>query len=118
MSELTKSDLAEIELWTSKDMTFRINGSMQVIPAGTKCVKPKYTKKIKGYLGRMDVTGFGRPESMKKTPVAVCVKLRGQLRYVWRTDVLTEKESDEYKKENSHKLGVFAEKLKGAVGKS
>lgn len=88
---LSTVDKARIELWTSRDMLFSINKKrgISVIPKYTKCEKVPYTHKIKDYLQSMEEHSFSRPTDK---PKAVCVKLEGMIRFVWRTDVLTEKE--------------------------
>jgi len=114
---LTKTDKAKIELRTAHELTFRLDKRRGIctIPAYTKCYKPRYDRKIKAYLVRMEAVSSYRPP---ENPPAVCVFLEGMLRYVWRTDVLTEKEYDVIRKEKRDALGVFCKKRKGSVGES
>ena len=114
-AELSKTDLARIELWTAEDMTFVVSREtgIRVIPRFTKCVKPKYTHEIKRYLMNMERTTMFRPEG---NPPAVCVQLAGMLRYVWRTDVLTESEYDAVRETEKASLRVLRKKLPRAVG--
>lgn len=114
MSNLSRVDLSVIELWTAKDMTFVIEGRrIGVIPKFTKCKKVRYTHKIKYTLEKMEERGFNRPSENTK---AVCVELSGKLRYVWRTDVLTESEYDIERKRGTTSLKrVLSEKRKGSV---
>jgi hypothetical protein len=113
--KLSKVDKARIELWTAHDLTFVISKEKGVgtIPRFTPCVKPVYTHKIKDYLFNMEEKGINRPPGVK----AVCVKLEGMLRYLWRTDVLTKQEYEEVRrKERTSAVGVFGSKSKRAVG--
>jgi hypothetical protein len=104
---LTEVDKLSIDLWTARDMLFMINKSKGVgfIPRFTECYKPVYNHSIKDYLNNMEAKGFNRPGS---NPNAVCVKLEGMLRYVWRTDVLTKDEYDERRKcEKESTIRIF-----------
>ncbi len=108
MGELSRVDLSVIDLWTSGDMLFVIEGRrIGVIHKFTRCKKPRYTLKIKGNLARMERRGFNRPSEAVK---AVCVELSGKLRYVWRTDVLTEPEYEIEKKRGTVGLRGFLSK--------
>ena len=113
---LSSVDKARIDLWTSMDLIFAnsVNHQLKTFPRFTSCVKPSYTKRVKGYLEWMEDRGLYRPPS---NPKAVCIKLGGQLRYVWRTDVLTEKEYEDAKrKDRESTVGVFGSKSKRSVG--
>lgn len=114
-ANLSKTDLAKLDLYTAKDMTFviRKGEDARTIPRFTPCKKPKYTREIKDYLVNMEEKHPFRP---KDAPFAVCVELEGMLRYVWRTDVLTQKEYDEARKADKVSLGVFLQKRQRAVG--
>ncbi len=109
---LTKVELSVIDLWTSRDLLFVVKGKgITTIHKYTKCRKPRYDTKIRRYLDRMEDSRDDLPSAK-----AVCVDLAGQLRYVWRTDVLTESEYDvERKKGVSGLSRAFAAKRKGAV---
>jgi len=115
--KLTKVDKARIKLWTSREMAFMISKEKGVgnIPRFTECEKVPYDLKIRAYLDKMETQqDHRRPPG---NPKAVCVKLMGQLRYVWRTDVLTEAEYEEVKKKDrSRAIRVFGQKPKGDVG--
>jgi hypothetical protein len=114
--QLTKVDKARIKLWTAHDMSFVISREKGIgtIPKFTPCEKISYDLKIKAYLDHMEAKSDWRPSS---NPKAVCVKLMGVIRYVWRTDVLTEAEYDEVKrKERSKAVGVLGSKSKRNVG--
>lgn len=117
MSEtLSKVDKARIQLWTARDMSFVISRDRGIgtIPRYTKCEKPPYNQKNKKYLYRMEETSFHRPDS---NPRAVCVKLGGKLRYIWRTDVFTEEEYEECKREErASAVGVFGTKSRRSLG--
>lgn len=96
-------------------MTFNISSQkgIDVIPRYTPCEKPVYTLEIKKYLERMEAYNPYRPIG---SPRAVCVKLAGQLRYVWRTDVLTKAEYEERTYGDKSKLArVFRSKQEGPV---
>ena len=113
---LTPTDKLRLDLWTSRDMSFVIDreSGIGVIPRFTKCYKPSYTSRIKRYLTRMEEKTWSRPLSK---PKAVCVHLQGQLRYVWRIDVLTEKEYEQAKEaERSSVLRVFGSKSGRTMG--
>jgi hypothetical protein len=88
---------------------------VEIIPRYTECEKVPYDHKIKRYLQGMEQKGFNRPGS---GPAAVCVKLKGMLRYVWRTDVLTEEEYEDHKKhERASVVGVLSPQSRRSVGK-
>lgn len=105
-----RADGARIELWTARDMDFVIDRSngIHTIPRFTKCEKPPYTAKIKRQLKNMEEKSLLRPEGVK----AVCVNLKGMMRYVWRTDVLTRAEYTAAKEEDKSRAArVFRSKL-------
>jgi len=115
--KLTKIDKARIKLWTSRELVFVISKEKGIgtIPRFTECEKVPYDRKIRAYLDSMESKqDYRRPPG---NPKAVCVKLVGRLRYVWRTDVLTEAEYEEVKKKDrSRAVRVFGQKSKGDVG--
>ena len=115
MTTLSDIDKQKIDLWTAHDMTFVLSREKGIgtIPQFTPCVKPPYTKKIRGYLDKMEESGFGRSDGR---PKAVAVKLEGMLRYVWRTDVLTREEYDVHRKKKLTSLGALRQKPGGTVG--
>lgn len=111
----------KVDLWLARDLSFRIDKEIVVVPRFTKCYKPKYTNKIKKYLQWME----GHPIFRRKSDArAICIHLEGMLRYVWRDDVLTKKEyqielevENERKREFRNKAArVLGKKLKGNVG--
>lgn len=113
-ASLSKTDRAKIELWTSRKLVFMVDGKYEAIKAHTHCYKPPYTKGDKAYIENMEQKSAYRPPGVK----AVCVVLRGQRRYVWRTDVLTEKEYDESRQRNREAArAVFGKKRRGFVDK-
>lgn len=113
-AKLTKTDKTRIELWTAHDMVFVLDKErgQGTIPRFTACVKPVYTNKIKAYLANMERQGFGRPDDRTR---AVAVKLEGQLRYVWRTDVLTKEEYDAAKEKERTSLSALRSKPRGTL---
>lgn len=115
--KLSQVDKMRIDLWTAHDMTFVISRKKGIgtIPRFTPCVKIPYTNKIKRHLQQMEERNKALHVSGSK---AVCVKLLGMLRYVWRTDVLTKEEYEKVKeKERKSAVGVFGTKSKRSVGK-
>jgi len=110
-----KIEKARIELWTARDMVFVLDRKrgIQTIPRFTKCGKPPYTKKIKTYLKNFEEKSMTRPDGVS----AVCVKLEGMLRYIWRTDVLTRQEYVKIKEEEkTREARVLGSKLGRSVG--
>jgi len=104
---------AEFDVWLSRDMSFNNPPGRHIhtYHKYVKAKKVKYTKKIQKCLDRMESkrgTGRGR---------AVAIKLGGNIRYVWRSDLLSKKEYNEIQEEQRSKLGVFCKKLRGDVGK-
>lgn len=89
--KLSKADKTKIDLWTSHDMTFVVKSRGRypvTIPKYTKCAKPVYTLKMLAYMDRMN----RQLNAREGKPVAVM--LLDELRYVWRSDVLTQEEYD------------------------
>ena len=89
--ELSKTDKAKIDLWTSHDMTFVVKSRGRypvTIPRYTKCAKPVYTLKMLAYMERMS----HQLNAREVKPVTVM--LLNEIRYVWRSDVLTQEEYD------------------------
>ncbi len=100
-SEASETDSLKIDLWTSRSMDFVVKGRIITIPPYTECHKPPYTRLMKRKMVAMEHRGFYRPSSEVK---AVCVVLKGQQRYVWRTDVLTRSQYDKIRKSEKESI--------------
>lgn len=107
---LTELEREEIELWTAHELLFIEKKKLKKFLPYTSCMKIKYDNRIKRYLENMEQK---HPE--KGTGVAI--KLDGKVRYVWRSDLLTEKEFDEIRKKNHSRFGILSKKSKRSVGK-
>lgn len=101
------SDDKKIWLWTSRDMKFHDpEKGFFKIKKYTRCYVAKYNNRIKNYLERMKRKDTYHDSH--ENPVAVF--LDEKIRYVWRSDLLTEKEFEDIKREQRRKLGVLRKK--------
>jgi hypothetical protein len=119
MGELTKTERTRMELWTARDMDFVITPGIGPKGVGrilrhTPCVKPVYTLKIKDYLRWMETKNPEKAAGDK----AVCIKLEGMLRYVWRSDVFTKEEHDAAKDRDRDSLRILGAKSRRSVDES
>jgi len=95
---LTKVDLARIDLWTARDMQFVVKGRGRygvTIPRFTKCHKPRYTHKMKQRCLDMSQKWWANLlDDHSEDDRVICIVLEGSERFVWRSDVLTQNEYD------------------------
>lgn len=80
---------AVFDVWLSKDMTFNSQNGFIVFAKHTKAKKIKYDYAIESYLDNMENKSVLYDASFGR---AVAIELGGMVRYVWRSDVLTEEE--------------------------
>jgi len=112
---LSKVDKQKLDLWTAHEMSFMVDGTIRIIPRFTPCTKPVYTRKIRDYLDKMEQESHTRPEG---NPKGVAIKLKGMIRYVWRTDVLTKEEYDAAREKQRAAIGALGKKPGRPVGES
>jgi hypothetical protein len=109
-------------VWLSKEMIFNNPGKgVKRYPKNTKAEKVKYNKKILRYLDRMEekVDSVIRADgvSIEDLGRAVAIKMDGLVRYVWRSDLMTEREFDEKRTAQKKKLGMLRKKPRRTVDK-
>jgi len=94
---------SSFDVWLARDMDFNnLPGrNIKTYRRFTKATKIKYTNKICSYLDKME---YKQSRMAGENKVAVAIKLDGTIRYVWRCDVLTEKEYNEI--QNSQKDNI------------
>jgi hypothetical protein len=113
-----KVDAAQFDVYLSRELKFNDPEKKEIrtYPAYTPARKVKYTSEIVRKLDRReDRRMFTDPQDPSVR--AVAIHLGGRLRYVWRTDLLTEKEFDEVRREqNEAAVRVLAKKSRGSVG--
>lgn len=105
---------AEFDVWLAREMLFNHPPRQDVrkYPKFYKAKKVKYTKQILRYLDRMEAKEFEDHRCR-----AVAIYLDGMVRYVWRSDLLSQKEYDDVQKKQRHGLGILRQKLGRNVGK-
>lgn len=103
---------SRLRLWTSRDMTYnnpiatkKRSKGFYVIKKHTECCKATYTSEVKARLRKMENEVNRRAGDR---PVAVL--LDGLVRYMWRSDVLTEEEYAEVRKVARDKLKLLRKK--------
>jgi hypothetical protein len=108
---------ASFDVWLNRDMLFNNPPGMniKIYRKYTKAKKIRYTRKIQFYLDKMEDAYF-KHEHLRK--VAVAIKLDDIVRYVWREDVLSEKEYDEINEKQRKSLGILCKNTRRDVGKS
>lgn len=106
---------ASFDVWLSRSMIFNNPPGMNLktYKKYTKTKKVKYTRKIEMYLDKMENNWF-KCEHENRT--AVAIKLDGIIRYVWREDLLSEKEYDEIRKKHQDGLRILCKNTRGNVG--
>lgn len=80
---------AVFDVWLSRDMTFNSQDGFIIFAKHTKAKKIKYDYAIELYLDNMENKSVLYDASFGR---AVAIELGGMVRYVWRSDVLTEEE--------------------------
>lgn len=106
---------AVFDVWLSRDMLFNNppGRNLKIYRKHTKAQKIKYTSKICRYLDRMEEKEFS-VHGADRTGVAI--KLDGKTRYVWREDVLSEKEFSEVKERQKSGIRALRKKSRRNVG--
>jgi len=111
---------AEFDVYLSRDLRFNDPEKREIgtYSEHTRARKVRYTSEMLRKLDRMeDRRMFTDPQDPSVR--AVAIHLDGRLRYVWRTDLLTEKEFDGVQREQKETaLRVLRKKSRGSVGES
>ena len=109
---------AVFDVWLSRDMQFNNSGGIKRYPRNTKAQKVKYTKKILRYLDNMEANAESSSNciTVEESGRAVSIKLDGKVRYVWRADVLTEREWHEKRASQKEKLEMLRKESRGPMG--
>lgn len=111
---------AKLVLFLSRDMLFnnppRYNAKMYRM--GTRCEKVSYTDEHLRYLNDMEDKGEQRFTADGKPIRAVAIKLDKKIRYVWRDEVMTEREYHEKSKLDIERISLLRKKQNGNVGSS
>lgn len=106
---------ASFDVWLSRSMLFNNPPGRNIkrYRQYTKAEKVKYTKKIEMYLDKMESDWFKREHENR---TAVAIKLDGIIRYVWREDLLSEKQYDEIKEKHQAGLRILCKNTGRNVG--
>jgi len=102
------------DVWLARDMLFHNpERGFRVYEKYTKCEKVKYDTKILRYLDEMERRVVDWNDGMGR---AVAIRMDKKIRYMWRGDLLTEKEYEEIQQRKREGLRMLREKSKRDVG--
>ncbi len=124
MSKLIKRDRdeavikADFILYLSREMLFNNPPGHNInrYRKHHKCQKVRYSSKVLSILNRMEDLEGSKYQCSGGKDRAVAIKLGEIVRYVWRSDVLTEAEYDQRVKQDRRKLSSLRKKHQRNVG--
>lgn len=105
---------SEFNVWLARDMYFNDEPGNNIYKYRkyTKAKKIKYTKLILKYLDKMEMQLENNDNGR-----SVAIEMGGKIRYVWRIDLLSEKEYNAAKEEQRITIGNFGKIAKRDVCK-